>query len=114
MYQESGLLGHFLVLCTAGSLELPGPLPPLLAPPRQPATPGNEIRFNIAYRAFGRIPLSSMPSGQIWPTTPNSLKKACLTGGEGGGKQPTPVLLQLIFWKLCKRSNEVTQQKVLE
>ena len=50
--------GHFfLVLCTAGSLELPGASPPgpppglcpgstvvLIAPPRQPATPGNEIR----------------------------------------------------------------------
>ena len=28
-----------------------------------------------AYRAFGRIPLSSMPSGQIWPTTLNFFKK---------------------------------------
>ena len=62
MYQENGFLGaFFLVLCTAGSLELPGasaPRPPpgpclgltggggggLIAPPRQPATPGNEIR----------------------------------------------------------------------
>ena len=51
MYQESGFWGHFLVLCTAGSLELPGASPPgptgeLIAPPppRQTATPGNEIR----------------------------------------------------------------------
>ena len=50
--------GHFLVLCTAGLLELPGALPlgpppglcpgltgELIAlPPRQPATPGNEIQ----------------------------------------------------------------------
>ena len=38
--------------------------------PRPPAAP-----TVIAYRAFGRIPLSSMPSRQIWPTTLNSLKK---------------------------------------
>ena len=43
------LLGAFLVLCTAGSLELPGALPPgptggLIAAPTQPAAPGNEIR----------------------------------------------------------------------
>ena len=49
--------GHFLVLCTAGSLDLPGALPPgpppglcpwstrgLIAAPTQPAAPGNEIR----------------------------------------------------------------------
>ena len=50
MYQESGFWGHFLVLCTAGSQELPGASPPrptgglIAPPPRQPATPGNEIR----------------------------------------------------------------------
>ena len=41
--------GIFLVLCTAGLLKLLGALPPgltggLIAPPRQPATPGNERR----------------------------------------------------------------------
>ena len=55
----------FLVLCIAGSLELSGTLPPgplpglcpgptggLIAPPRQPATPGNEIRsLNIVLSA---------------------------------------------------------------
>ena len=58
MYQESGFSGDiFLVLCTAGSLELPEASPPgpppglcpgptgrLIAPPRQTATPGNEVR----------------------------------------------------------------------
>ena len=29
----------------------------------------------IAYHAVGRIPLSSMPSRRIWPTTLNSFKK---------------------------------------
>ena len=51
------LFGHFLVLCTAGSLELPGALPPgplpglcpgstggLIAASTHPAAPGNEIR----------------------------------------------------------------------
>ena len=30
----------------------------------------------IAYRAFGRIPLSFLPSRQIWPITLNSFKKS--------------------------------------
>ena len=51
------LWGHFLVLCTAGSLELPGALPlgppsglcpgstgGLIAASTHPAAPGNEIR----------------------------------------------------------------------
>ena len=95
MYQESGFWGHFLVLCTAGSLELsdapppgpppgicPGPTGGLIALPRQSATPANEIwsknygKYEIQYGAFGRIPLSFMPSRQIWPITLNSFKKA--------------------------------------
>ena len=87
-YQESGFWGHFLVLCTAGSLELPGVSPPgppprlcpgptgwLIVPPRQPATPGNEIRsLHIVLSAgYHFHPLSSR---QIWPTTINFLKKA--------------------------------------
>ena len=49
--------GAFLVLCTAGTLELPGASPPgppegLIARPRQPATPGNEIHsLNIVLSA---------------------------------------------------------------
>ena len=56
MYQESSFLGHFLVLCTAGSLELPGASPPgpptralpwthwgPYSPPIPPAAPGNDI-----------------------------------------------------------------------
>ena len=39
----------------------------------------------IGYRAFGRIPLSSMPSLQIWPTTLNSFKKG-LQWSEGATK----------------------------
>ena len=72
--------GHFLVLCNAGSLELPGALPPgptggLIAAPTQPAAPGNEIRSLHIVLSAGYIPLSSMPSRQIWPTTLNSFKK---------------------------------------
>ena len=53
----------------------PGPTGELIAPPpRQPATPGNEIQsLHIVFSAgYHFHPCSSR---QIWPTTLNSLKK---------------------------------------
>ena len=72
--------GHFLVLCTARSLELLGALPPgptggLIAAPTQPAAPGNEIRSLHIVLPAGYHCHPCMPSRQIWPTTLNSFKK---------------------------------------
>ena len=59
--------GIFLVLCTAGSLELLGALPPgptggLIAAPTQPAAPGNEIRSLHIVRSAGYHCHPCMPS----------------------------------------------------
>ena len=90
--------GHFLVLCTAGSLELLGALslgpPPglcsgptggLIAAPTQPAAPGNEIRSLHIVLSAGYHCHPCMPSRQIWPTTLNSFKKG-LQWSEGPTK----------------------------
>ena len=86
------LLGTFFgtVYCRiAGASGCFVPWTPIRALPwthwRAYSTPDNQLtsysrQWNtvIAYRAFGRIPLSSMPSRQIWPTTINSFKKGLL------------------------------------
>ena len=89
MHQESDFCwggGHFQVLCIVGSLELPGASPtgppsglclgPTGGSQRPPDPQLLQAMTYIAYRAFYGIPLSSMPSRQIWPTTLNFLKKA--------------------------------------
>ena len=81
IYQESGCWGAFLVLCTAGSLELPGALCPgptggLTAAPTQPAAPGNEIRSLDIVLSAGYY-CHPCPHDKFGPPLLIPLKQAC-------------------------------------